>query len=530
MNRALGAAAATLLLAATLVIYAHRLDDVPAYLGLDEFHFAVHAHSLATTGRDLNGSLLPLFISLEDPRGDHPVLPWGTTWYHPVGFYLAASALTALPLSEWSVRMPFVLAGLLNIVLMYFAAKTWFDDRRIAVAAAAMLARAPAHMILSRVALDYLLPLPFTLAWLWSLGVMVRRGNRPSAMITGLVLGAGCYSYVTSWLMMPIYLAVTIWVSIAINRRVAVRPILLGFALPVLLLVPWFAWHPEMPSNIIRQYQAGEARQSVLTAVVTGQGVPAALRDAIGTYWSYFNPSFLFVTGGSSRLVSTGLAGVWPIGVAALLILGLVRMVGRKPSIALWVFAAGLLTAPLPAALKGEPFAIQRAVGLLPFIVLMAAGVLPTLGERGMAIQKAVIVIALVAIPIQFRSFVADYFGEYRVRSAGVFDATAFKATADHLLPMLAVEPPPVVAITAPLYDVSAKWRFYATKANQVQWLERTKYFSGNVEELGDVPARSIAVIETSALPSGQLPAGWIVAATPESVTGTRPLTILRRE
>ncbi len=530
MTRALAVPAAALALVATLWLYAHRLDEVPAYLGLDEFHFAVHAHSLATTGRDLNGSLLPVFISLEDPLGDHAVLAWGTTWYHPIGFYAVAAALAALPLSEWTVRLPFVLIGMLDIVLMYFAARSWFSDRLVAVVAAAMLAMTPAHLILSRVALDYLLPLPFTLAWLWSLGVLMRRPERRIAIITGLVLGAGCYSYVTSWLMMPLYLAITLGVCVAINRRDAITPVLGGFVVPVLLLVPWIIWHPDMPSNIFRQYQAGESRQSVLTAIATGHDVPAAIRDAIATYWSYFNPSFLFVTGGASRLVSTGLAGVWPIGMAALLLLALVRMAGRKPPIALLVLLAGLLSAPLPAALKGEPFAIQRAIGLLPFVVLLAAGVLSALSERGWSIQKAVVVVAVLSIPLQFQGFVTDYFGQYRLRSAGVFDATAFKGTADQLLTMAAADPPPLIAMTAPLYDVSAKWRFYATKANRVQWLERTQYFSGNLEELADVPIRSLAVVETASLESRPLPAGWIAAAAPESVTGTRPLTILRRE
>jgi 4-amino-4-deoxy-L-arabinose transferase-like glycosyltransferase len=529
MTRALAVGAAALALSAALVLYAHRLDAVPAYLGLDEFHFAVHAHSLATTGRDLNGSRLPLFISLEDPLGDRPVLAWGTTWYHPVGFYVLAATLTALPLNEWTVRLPFVFIGLLDIVLMYFAARHWFNDRRIGIAAAAMLAMAPAHFILSRVALDYLLPLPFTLAWLWSLAVLMQRAERRIALVTGLILGAGCYSYVTSWLMMPIYLAVTVAVCIAAKRRDAIAPLLGGFILPVLMLLPWCVWHPEMPANIFMQYQAGESRQSVLTAIVTGRDIRGALRDALATYWNYFNPSFLFVTGGSSRLVSTGLAGVWPIGVAALLLLTLARMVGRKPPIALLVLSAGLLTAPLPAALKGEPFAIQRAIGLLPFVVLLAAGALATLNERSWRV-KGVIVLALLSIPLQFQGFVTDYFGEYRLRSAGVFDATAFKTTADQLLTMAADDPPPMIAMTAPLYDVSAKWRFYATKANQIHWLERTRYFSGSIEGLGGAPAGSLAVIETVALESHPIPAGWVLAAAPESVTGTRPLTILRRE
>ena len=75
--------AARIILVAVLTtafaLYSHRLGDVPAYLNLDEAHFGNHAYSIATTGRDLNGNRLPLFISLEDPLGDRPLLAWGTT-------------------------------------------------------------------------------------------------------------------------------------------------------------------------------------------------------------------------------------------------------------------------------------------------------------------------------------------------------------------------------------------------------------------------------------------------------------------
>lgn len=135
----------------------------------------------------------------------------------------------------------------------------------------------------------------------------------------------------------------------------------------------------------------------------------------------------------------------------------------------------------------------------------------------------------MLAVPLQFQGFVTDYFGEYHAGSAGVFDATAFKGTATQLLAMVADDPPPTIAITPPLYDVSAKWRFYATKAGQIHLLERTRYFSGNLEELRQTPAGSLAVVETAAIDTIPMPAGWVVVAAPESVTGARPLTILRR-
>ena len=361
-------------LTAAFALYSHRLGEVPPYLNLDEAHFGNHAYSLATTGRDLNGNRWPLFISLEDPLGDRPVLAWGTTWYHPVGFYLIATILAVIHPSEWSIRLPVAIVGVLNLVLIYLVGRRWFGDWRAGAVAAGLLAFTPAHFILSRLALDYLMPVPFVLGWLLAFVILVERPNARLAALSGAVLGLGCYSYVSSWLLMPAYLLMTaIVVRQSLRRPDLVVPLCAGFLAPIAILPLWLLWHPSMPVNILAQYQAGGSRQSILSAVASGGDVIAAVRTAIAAYWSYFNPSFLFVSGGPSRLVSTGAIGVWPIGMAVLLVMAIVSITRSAMSVRDRVVIAGLLLAPLPAALKGEPFAIQRAVTLLPFGALAAA-------------------------------------------------------------------------------------------------------------------------------------------------------------
>ena len=81
------------------IAYLLGLGGAPVYLGGDEAHFAVGGYAIATTGRNLNGDLLPLFFNLADPQGDPQGMPWGATWYHPVMFYLVALVLKVLPLS-----------------------------------------------------------------------------------------------------------------------------------------------------------------------------------------------------------------------------------------------------------------------------------------------------------------------------------------------------------------------------------------------------------------------------------------------
>ena len=73
---------ATVTTAATL-LYATRLGDVPPYLMHDESKFALQAISIATSGRDLTGRLLPIFFT-------EPEFPAGRD---PAVIYLTAAAL-----------------------------------------------------------------------------------------------------------------------------------------------------------------------------------------------------------------------------------------------------------------------------------------------------------------------------------------------------------------------------------------------------------------------------------------------------
>jgi len=512
--------------AVALALYAYRIGDAPPYVGLDEAHFANHAYSIATTGRDLSGNRLPLFIALEDPLGDKPSLPWGTTWYHPLGFYLIASVLTVAPLTEWAIRLPFAIAGVLNVVLIYLVVRRWHGHRMAAAGAALLLAMTPAHFILGRLALDYLLPLPFILLWLYCLAGLLREPSRIRAACAGLVLGAGCFSYVSSWLMMPVYAIVTA-AALCVRGRRGVVALAVGFMLPIALLAPWVAFHPEMPGNIIAQYQAGEGRRSMFTAVASGSGVTAAARDAVAAYWSYFDPSFLLVYGGSSRLVSTGAVGVWPIGLVVLLAAGLMRIVRQGWTAWHAILLAGFFLAPLPAALKGEPFAIQRAVALLPFGALIATeGLVASMAHSSRVVRVAVLV-AIASVPLQFSGFLRDYFGGYQPSAARALDPTAFRETASILVSALEHGGVEQVALTTPLYDVSAKWRFYCTKNGREDLLSRTRYFGGDVAELNGVPAGSFAVVESAAFAPRD---GWTLVSAPESLSGERPLTLLRRQ
>ena len=77
------------------------------------------------------------------------------------------------------------LTGIADVILIYFVAKRLLGSTRFAAIASAGLALTPAHLIFSRQALDYMLPLPFVLGWLLCLLIVLERPSVKAALLAG---------------------------------------------------------------------------------------------------------------------------------------------------------------------------------------------------------------------------------------------------------------------------------------------------------------------------------------------------------
>jgi 4-amino-4-deoxy-L-arabinose transferase-like glycosyltransferase len=493
-------------LALSAHLYTQQLDRVPAYLTLDEAHFAVHAASMARTGRNLNGQVLPPLISLTDPEGEAFNLPWGSTYYLPFGMYLIAGALQVLPLSEAAVRAPSaLLGGVVNVGLLFFVALALFRNRWAAAGSALVLALAPANVIVSRQALDSVCQPPFILGGLWCLATYLRKPDPRLALAAGVILGCGMYAYVTSVILMPFYLALfwlIAWRGGTITGK-AVWWSIAGFAIAIAPMALWLAVHPEAARSLQIQYNRADPGSSTLMATAAQDGAVAALSGLLHIYWSYLDPTFLFVQGGNARNLSTGEAGVFLMPVAILAPIGLYHLRHDRPRRMLLVI--GLLAAALPAAVKGSPYAIQRASGLLIYVPLFAGAGVAALAASRRVMVRATIAIIVAMMAWQFSGFYRDYLGRYRIASARSYDPTAFRDAAEVLIARDGESAAAAIYLPTNFYDVSAKWRFYTDKHHVPSLVQRTHYF-GDVAALASAPPNSLALLPTA---DAALPEGW---------------------
>jgi 4-amino-4-deoxy-L-arabinose transferase-like glycosyltransferase len=513
-------------LIATAAIYAHGIGTAPAYIGGDEARFADGAASIASTGRDLSGSRLPLFFHLPDSLASETD---GTRWYQPLLFYLMAAVFRFLPVTEESMRLPAVAIGVFDVILIYLVARRLFGDRRWAALAALLLGLSPAHFIFSRQGLDYICPLPFALAWLWCVAAAVDSGSTRLSFASGLILGVGFYSYIASWAMMPMLLLVT-WAAQARSglqtmRRMSAATI--GFALPVLVGIAWIGFHREMWLDTAGRYHLSVASDRTLGPYLDYD----AVRERVSVYWDYFNPAYLFFSGGSNLSMATRKAGVYLLPMSALMALGVYECWRRRSGIITVVLLAGLLAAPLPATLVGERYAIQRQLVALPFAALIATFGAQFLLRHSRRAAAAAAVVLLTAMPLQFAGFYQDYFTDYRVRSAFSFDPANFRGAAEYLIQNERPGEAPHIYLSADLDDVAARWRFYLLKHRRQDLLGRTSLFAATSFDVAGVPPASLLVLYANdpVVPALLGPDKCAVATVINDMTGGRSAVILRK-
>jgi len=486
-----------LLLVAACALYAIDIGRAPIYLHDAEVLFALHAHSIITTAHDTNGRLLPLYFKMPS-IGEN-------VWFHPVIVYWMAPFLGILPMSEWAVRLPSVFVGMIDLALIYLIARRLFHYSGWGLVAAVLLALTPSHFIHSRLAMDYLYPVPFILAWLLCLMLFLEKRQPWLLFLATSFLGVGFYSYIASVLMMPVYLLMT-WAVLHATSREPARLdgiSLAGFVWPLALLVFWLALHPAIVAATLSRYQLGQVaampRPGVHESMSellerTRHAVPfSSVTGRISLYWYFFDPAYLFLNGGYANVVnSTQHVGVFLAPLLVFVPIGLVRLATRRETPIDALIVCGFLTAPLAACMVvPEPYAVDRELGVLPFGVLAATVGVKYLFERGGAFKKVALCL-LAIVPIHFGLFCYEYFGVYRTQSAFWFEFNRRDAI-EGILRRDAETPAPAIYLsTHRVPYLAAYWKLYLIKNRREDLLARTKYFDADTVDIRDVPEGSL--------------------------------------
>jgi len=476
-------AAVAVLALATLLLYGSRLEHTPVYLHDAEVLFGLQAHAIASTAHDLSGRFLPLYFQM---------LPIGeNVWFHPVLVYVTAVFLTVLPFSEWSVRLPSAFLGTLDVVLLYVLARRVFGRRRDAALAAILLMLTPAHFIHSRIAMDYLYPVPFVLGWLIALSHYLERPRTWILFAATTLLGLGVYTYIASVVMMPVYFVLTLlalWWTSNLSPGAAMAAGA-GFAWPLIPIPLWLAFHPTVVADTLSRYRLGATPTRL-------SSVPGRL----SMYWYFWDPTYLFLTGGYANVVnSTRHAGVFSLPLIVPMVAGIRHLLVEPQSALRRLVLAGFFMAPFAACLAvPEPYAIDRELALLPFGILIAVFGFLQLWRLKRTVWRPVGIVALALVPVHFAFFYYDYFTDYRRHSAIWFELNHRQAleTIAGMVSGDGAGAPSAIYLPAdkdPYMD--AYWRFTLAKLRREDLHARTVLYRSTAMASAALPEHSVILM-----------------------------------
>jgi hypothetical protein len=322
-------------------------------------------------------------------------------------------------------------------------------------------------------------------------------------------------------MMMPVYLLSTVWLLWMTNeaQRDRVVRLVLSFAIVAIPYGAFVLRHPE--------YIAGEAHAYALydglaANATTGQagGQPwAAMRTRLALFYDYFNPSLLFLSGGSAVDETTKTAGVFLLPVAVLLPPGIYRVLKHGPWTAR-VCLIGFFTAPLAAAMAvDEGGATRRILFMLPFAAVIATyGVQQFLNARTLWMRRCGVALLAAAL-LQFAFFYKDYLGDYQVRAAPWFEYNV-RGALEPAIDIASHDPsnPRVFISTGMNAFIPWYWTFYTLKHDQRALQDRTTFFSARSFEPESISGRGVIVAEAAMRDriTSQLPGATQIAAAPE--------------
>jgi len=397
-----------------------RLESAPRGALIDELHFGYLAHSLIETGKDEHGEPWPIIFRA---FGDEKL---------PAMAYLDIPSVAVFGLSLTAIRMPSVIAGTLLILVSFWLLRELKFSRSLALFGALITAVSPWTFFLSRFGFESNIALLF---FMIGLAALARALSNITARVrwwyalAGAAFGLTWYSYIayrpiTAVLLLAVY-GFLLW------RKQLTKVSLVALLAMALVIAPLF--QPKVVGvNSTRFEQVGVLSDPSMETVIIEkrnfctERLPTSicyavfnkplylLRQISFRYLSSFSPEFLTTTGEGRNdfLTIDGFGQFYPffypffvIGLGGFLLI-------KKPSLSsthLFIIVAGLLLAPVPSALVGEPQKV-RISALYPFILMSIVFGISIVMQL---LQKKLQRLALFGFALASLFFFVLYSGEY---------------------------------------------------------------------------------------------------------------------
>lgn len=388
------------------VVRIYKIDSAPPSISWDEAAVGYNAWTIANFGRDEYGRLFPAYFkSFGDDK-------------HPIHVYLTALSVKLLGLSEFSIRLPSALFGILNVLLIFALAKLMFSSEALGFFAAFFLAVSPYSIHFSRFNHEANFALFFFMLGLFLFYKAVKV-NGKFLPWSAASFGICFITYHPAKIIVPLIVLLLI---IFYGKQVFKdgKNIIAALSVSFIFLII-VALNPQL-LGIARVNQTslgmGDVERTKLYKWTHSELLGRINLTLIQYSW-LVSPNYLFITGDKNPRLSDQATGQFYKPDALFLILGVIYLLYKrsKPGMVLLVWA---LVAPVPSALVAEaPHGARGMFMMGSWNLISALGSYWVFKLFRKPLLRLSILVLTVGIFLFFLSaYINHYFGGYAKRNA----------------------------------------------------------------------------------------------------------------
>jgi 4-amino-4-deoxy-L-arabinose transferase-like glycosyltransferase len=369
----------TLIFLVALVLRIVNLSQIPNGLHVDELQAGYQGYKIITTGKDVFGNTLPLYLNR---IGD----------YRPAGIlYVSGLSELLFGLNTFAVRFPSALIGALTIFPVFFLTLQLSKKKSISLIAALLIAISPWHIVASRATSESIIALFFTICGISLLLYGFEKKQKKIFIFSLLSLLISYFFYHNPRVFIPILLfIITIFAFIfpqAFGGQAnKVRKPLVVLSLIVIIITALITFTKfgtgRFNQTSIFASKDIQSHIKVLSDVDQGNILSARIfhnkpvvytKAFIDQYLSYFSTQYLFLSGGLPDRYAVDDMGLLYYIELPFILLGFYYILKLKqPYFFIPLF--WLLIGPLSAAITLEDSPnIQRSIFMLPALQMIEA-------------------------------------------------------------------------------------------------------------------------------------------------------------
>jgi 4-amino-4-deoxy-L-arabinose transferase-like glycosyltransferase len=319
----------------------YRVTDIPPSLDWDEAAVGYNAWTIIHSGMDEWGNTFPVvFKSFEDYK-------------NPIHFYVTALFVTVIGLSDLSIRLPMVVLGTVNILLLYILGSMLFKNRLIGLFSAFSLAISPYAVSFSRFNHELQVVLFFfmfsTIIFVWGVNTM----DKKKIIISGFLFGLTLLTYNSAKIaVMP--LVAFLFLTTFRHHYALKKALTTATVLFLIFFIVIITNSDLLGLARAKQTQYTEVDIKETSFYKSHQSVTLAYLQIVGTqYLQHFSPAYLFVSGSSNPRLSWQVSGLFYWLDLPFLIWGLIELARRRTKESLFLLM-WVLIAPIPSSLVKE--------------------------------------------------------------------------------------------------------------------------------------------------------------------------------